>query len=145
MLYGKTYMEDMISGMAIERLYGDTAERAFKAYRKGDERSKKVIHEFADNFGNLLVSINSLLGTKMFVIGGGVFMKNMDVLMNPIMESFREYQHDSLPKDVVIAPSSIGEYWGNIGALSLVMPKDWVKDWQEREPWKEDIKTINLP
>jgi len=125
----------LTSGPAISREYGNAASEAFQAYRCGDDpKAKKVIDRAAKNFARGLASVNSVLDTEVIVIGGSVFMNNLEILLPLIKEEFYR-SFPTLSRDVEIRPSELESYLGDIAALSLVMPKDWVEEWQRKKPW----------
>ena len=139
------HMESLASGVAIARDYGDgsTAEEVFLSCRDGDKRAEKIVREAAKHFAKGLASINAILDTKVFVIGGSVFMNNIDILMPMIQDEFY-CSFPALSKDVEFRPSALNGYLGDLAALSLVMPDEWICDWQDRKPWKYAPELIIL-
>lgn len=128
-------LESLTSGPAISREYGNAASEAFQAYRRGgDPKAKKVIERAAKNFARGLASVNCVLDTEVIVIGGSVFMNNLEILLPLIKEEFYR-SFPTLSRDVEIRPSELESYLGDIAALSLVMPGDWVEEWQNKKPW----------
>ncbi len=139
---GYGHLQTMVSGEAIAMKYGaKKTEEVFEAYRKGDKRAKKVIHETAEDFAKGLATLNTY-DNEMFVIGGSVFMNNSELLLPLIEKGFRKYSHPILSEKVRIEPSALGEYLGDMAALCLVMPREWVGIWEEKEPWRCNIETI---
>ncbi len=129
-------MESLVSGVAIARDYGGgrTAEDVFRAFRSGEGKANEIISRALRNFARGLASINAILDTEVFVIGGSVFMNNIDILLPGIEEEFYR-SFPILSADVDIRPSLLGAYLGDMAALSLVMPEDWIKKWQDNRPW----------
>ena len=140
-------MEALASGVAIARDYvsrvtaGDvtagsvTAEDVFNLFRKGDPKAESVITNAARYFARGLVSINAILDTRVFIIGGSVFMNNRHILLPMVKEEFcKSFQ--ALAKDVEFRPCALDCYLGDLAALCLVMPDDWVRQWQDKRPWE---------
>ncbi|MCK5774124.1 MAG: ROK family protein [Thermoplasmata archaeon] len=138
-------LEAVASGTAIALQYGGGATTAevFEAYSRGDAKAKKVIQEAATYFARGLASINSVLDTKMIVIGGSVFLNNRDLLLPLVKEEFYR-SFPALSRDVLFATSELGEYLGDIAAISLVIPEDWIKEWRTTKPWERAPDTIYL-
>ena len=136
-------MEALVSGVAIARDYGGTTEEVFSAYRRGDTRAKEIIQKAAKYFARGLASINAILDTKVFVLGGSVFMNNIDIL-TPLIENEFYRSFPALSNGVEIRRSALDTYLGDLAALSLVMPDDWIKVWQDKKPWEHAPKKIVL-
>lgn len=132
-------LESLSSGTAIARRYGggggvSTAE-VFERYGKKEERAVEVIKNAAMHFGRGLASINAVLDTALIIIGGSVFLNNQEILLPLVCEEF--YRSFSvLSEGVRIIPSGLGEYLGEMGGLSLVMPEDWVEEWRTERRWE---------
>lgn len=128
-------LESLTSGPAISREYGNVTREVFQACRRGDDlKAKKVIERAARNFARGMASVNSVLDTEVIVIGGSVFMNNLEILLPLIKEEFYR-SFPTLSRGVEIRPSELESYLGDIAALSLVMPGDWVEEWQHKKPW----------
>ena len=135
-------LESMCSGGAIARDYGvgdKETEKVFNSYSSGDIRARDVVQRAARNFARGLASINAILDTKTFVIGGGVFMNNYDILL-PLIEKEFYKSFPILSKDAKIEKSQLDDYLGDVAALSLVVPENWIRDWQEKRPWEKYSK-----
>lgn len=140
---GKGHLEALSSGVAIARDYGGATGEVFSAYEKGDEKAKKVIENAAKYFGIGLATINIILDTKVFVIGGGVFMNHKDILFPLIKKEFNK-SFKPLSEGVELRPSALDKFLGDIAALSLVMPDSWIKEWQDKKPWENAPEPIIL-
>jgi len=112
-----------------------TAEEVFNLFRKGDPKAKSVITNAARYFARGLVSINAILDTRVFIIGGSVFMNNRHILLPLVKEEFFK-SFPALSKNVEFRPCALDSYLGDLAALCLVMPDDWVRQWQEKRPWE---------
>ncbi|MCK4938421.1 MAG: ROK family protein [Methanosarcinales archaeon] len=130
-------MESLVSGVAIARDYGErgTAENVFKAYHSGDWKAKEIISKAIRNFARGLASINAILDTGVIVVGGSVFMNNIDILLPGVKDEFYR-SFPVLSEGVDIRPSALGTYLGDMAALSLVMPDEWIRKWQENALWE---------
>ncbi len=130
-------LESLASGTAIARDYGqdvDTAE-VFRRYHLGnDDKAKEVIDRAAGLFARGLASINAVLDTKVIVIGGSVFLNNVELLLPKIRDIF--YSTFSVLSDnVEIVPSTLASYLPDLASLSLAMDDDWCKNWHSNRPW----------
>ncbi len=120
-----------------------TAEDVFNLFRKGDPKAESVITNAARYFARGLVSINAILDTRVFIIGGSVFMNNRHILLPLVKEEFCK-SFPALSKDVEFRPCALDSYLGDLAALCLVMPDDWVRQWQEKRPWEFAPESIVL-
>ena len=120
-----------------------TAEDVFNMFRKGDPKAESVITTAARYFARGLVSINAILDTRVFIIGGSVFMNNRHTLLPLVKEEFFK-SFPALSKDVEFRPCALESYLGDLAALCLVMPDDWVRQWQEKRPWEYAPEPIVL-
>jgi len=135
-------LESLASGTAISKSYNNLhVKEIFGLYKKGDKKAKRIIQIAAKNFARGLVSINSLLDTQLFIIGGSL-MKNKKILLPLVKKEFYK-GFKPLTKNVKIIPSNLGFAINDLAGLSLVMPDDWVRSWQKRQPWKS-VKEIIL-
>lgn len=115
----------------------------FLAFNNYDPKAKKVITKAAKNFARGLVSTNAILDTKVFIIGGSVFMNNIDILLPMVKyEFYRSFP--ALSNNVEFRPSALDKYLVDLGALSLVMPEEWIEEWQKKRPWEYAPEAIVL-
>ncbi len=127
-------IESYASGTAIGRDFGSDAKEAFEAYRAGDEVARAIIENASRIFARGLASATVMLDTACIILGGSV-TKNWDILEGPVKEEYYRAM-PSLTEGVEIKKSALDKYLGDIAALSLVMPEDWIAFWEENEPWK---------
>ncbi len=134
---GMTVVDVTTEGVTTENVTAGsvTAEGVFNLFRKGDPEAKSVITNAARYFARGLVSINAILDTRVFIIGGSVFMHNRHILLPLVKEEFCK-SFPALSKDVEFRPCALNSYLGDLAALCLVMPDDWVRQWQEKRPWE---------
>jgi glucokinase len=75
-----------------------SAEALFKAAKKGDELSNQFVSELgifnAIGFGNVVNSYDPELVT----VGGGVALKNPELILNPVQEHVGEYAINKIPE-----------------------------------------------
>ncbi len=138
-------LESIASGTAIARAFSEKATTAdvFKAYHEGDGKAIELIDDAARYFAKGLASINCILDTEKIVIGGSVFLNNIDILLPKVKKGFYR-SFPVLSKDVIIVPSKLGAYLGDVAALTLVIPDDWIEEWKRDEPWMRAPDTIQL-
>jgi glucokinase len=138
-------LESVASGTAIALQYGEgsTTADVFKAYYNGDGKAKDLIEKAAGYFARGLASINSILDTKMIVIGGSVFLNHKDLLLPMVKDEFYR-SFPALTRDVVFSSTELGEYLGDVAAISLVIPEDWIEEWRRSKPWERAPATIYL-
>jgi glucokinase len=135
--------ESLVSGASLEKIYGKKPEEIFKEYKQGNKKAIKLVKKAAKIFARGLVSINAILDTEAFILGGSI-MKNKHILLPLIKKEFYN-SFKPLTKDVKITTSKLEYSIGDLGALSLVMNKDWIRSWQKRKPWKHAPEAVNIP
>jgi glucokinase len=131
-------LEAWASGTSIANQYGGgvTTAEVFERYHEGDERAVEVVRRAAIYFGKGIASLNAVLDTVLITIGGSVFLNNEDLLLPMVRDVF----HQSFPllsREVKIEATGLGKHLGYVAAISLVIPDDWVEDWNERKPWEK--------
>lgn len=133
------HLEALSSGTSISLQYGDDKETAevFRRYHEGDPKAVEVIDRAAMFFGKGLASINAVLDTELITIGGSVFLNNEDLLLPMVRDEFYR-SFPLLSKDVRIEPTGLGKYLGDVAAISLIIPEEWVDDWKDIRPWEID-------
>ena len=136
------HIESFVSGPSIERDYGIPAREVFEKYNTGDKKARNIIQKAVKIFTLGLVNLTCILDTKLIILGGSV-CKNWDIL-GPLIKE--QYYKISKPftKEVKIVQSSLGDFLGDIAALSIIMPKEWIPAWQKKCPWEKAPKTIKL-
>jgi len=141
-------LESLCSGPAIERLYEEaknkrlTTKQVFQEYRKGNGAAIGVVRNAARNMARGLVSMNNMFDTELFIIGGSVFMKDGDILQPLVEKEFYNNSFKALTKDTKIVHSALDDNLGDVAALSLVMPQNWIPYWEKTEPWKDAPEPI---
>lgn len=96
-----------------------TAKDVFDAGRNGDSLALSIIEHTAVHLGLALASIGNILNPEKIVIGGGV-SKAGDILMQPVLNNFKEFAFSSVAQSTTIVPASLGNDAGIYGAAWLV-------------------------
>jgi glucokinase len=129
-------VEALASGRNVGERLGMSTADLFGAARQGDEKLKPVAEEIARWFGQALYNLTATLDTRCFVIGGSVWNHHGDWLA-PIVRNEIVSRLPALTEGVEILPAALGSLVADIGALSLVMPAEWIGEWRRTEPWKK--------
>lgn len=137
-------LESLAAGPAIARDYGVTeTKKVFDAYKKGNKKAKRVVQNAAKYFARGLASATMMFDTKLFVIGGAVMLENRGILLPLVGNEYYRW-FPALTKGTKIVLSGLGRYLGDLAALSLVMPGEWIAEWDRRKPWKAAPKEVYL-
>ncbi len=137
--------EALASGQAIARDYGGevSTKEVFEAYRRGDAKAQEVVERAARNFAHGVVSLVSILDTKVVIVGGSVMSNNSDLLL-PLVRTEFYNAFKPLTRGVDIKLPGLGNYLGDMAAVSGVIPEALVAEWIAQEPWKKSVRQINL-
>jgi glucokinase len=139
---GRAHLEALVAGPAIARQYGAEPQEVFQRCRTGEKRATALIQRVAAIMATGLYSAVALLDSRLIILGGSV-STNWDILEPLVTDRFyREFP--VLTREVVFRHSELDQYLGDMAGLSLVMPDDWIADWQKREPWRQAPDTIVL-
>jgi glucokinase len=124
-------MEGMLSGHALARawqaksgLSTATTLDLFAAAKSGQADASALVAQAAYRFGAVLYNLAVTLDTQLFVMGGSVFGHNQDLLLPELNRSLKRGM-GAITRDIRIVPAALGDRTADLGALSLVMPKDW--------------------
>jgi len=128
-------LEGLISGRNISRPLNMRTAELFQAARDGDAQARVVVTEAARWLGRALYNIAVTLDTRMFVIGGSVWM-NHGVWLAPMVLQEIESRLPALTSGVTVLPAALGTLVADVGAFSLVLPQEWVFDWRRTQPWQ---------
>jgi glucokinase len=128
-------MEGMLSGHALARAWQAksgvstaTTLDFFAAARAGNADAIALVTQAAYRFGAVLYNLAVTLDTELFVMGGSVFGHNQDLLLPELNRSLKRGMGAGMSvitHDIRIVPAALGDRTADLGALSLVMPKDW--------------------
>jgi glucokinase len=140
------HLEAFASGPAIARDFADASGDSippveiFQRYRQGNKTARQVVRRAAQIFARGLVNATAILDTRLIVLGGSV-TKDWDVL-EPLVKEEYYSAFPSLTQGVTITLSRLSRHLGDIAALSLVMPKNWIPKWQAKKPWETAPKAV---
>jgi glucokinase len=129
-------VEALASGRNIAERLSVSAADLFGAARSGDAKALAAAEEAAAWVGRALYNLATTLDTRYFVIGGSVWNHHGDWLA-PLVRKEVVSRLPALTEGVEIVPAALGSLVADIGALSLVMPEDWIAEWRRTEPWKK--------
>lgn len=124
-------LEALISGRNIGTSRQMSAAELFQAAKEGDPEARRVTLRAAQWFGRALYNVTATLDTRLFVIGGSVWLHH-GAWLEPIVRAEIAERFPALTSDVIIATAALGDLVADIGALSLVMPKEWCGNWQTK-------------
>jgi glucokinase len=106
------------SAQEIERV---TGAHVSHAARLDDELALKIWKETAKYLGIGVANIINILNPGRIVLGGGVVMKNIDLLFEPAKTVAIARAMPALARDTEIVTAELGEDAGVIGAICLAM------------------------
>ncbi|MEW5817560.1 MAG: ROK family protein [Spirochaetota bacterium] len=137
------HLEALVAGPAIARDYGAPTAVVFEQYRKGNNKAIQVIERAAKIFALGLANAGALLDTRLFILGGSVVLNNWDILKPLIQKEFYK-AFPTMTREVRFKPSALDKYLGDIAALSLIMPQEWIDYYQRHKPWKSAPEAFQL-
>jgi glucokinase len=127
-------LEALISGRGLGNRFGQSVPDLFAAARNGEPAAHAAVAEAAQIFGRALYNLAAILDMRVFVIGGSVWNHHGEWLL-PLVQPELERRLPALTQGVSIVPAALGALVADIGALSLVMPEDWMPHWRSSQPW----------
>lgn len=92
------------------------AKVIFDYYRKGDALAKRVIELYVKATAAGIASLINAYDPELIIVGGGVFLNNVDVLLEPIVSATRANVVTGMP---LIKPTRLGDDVGLYGALAI--------------------------
>jgi glucokinase len=127
-------LEGLISGRNLAHRYGMPAAALFDAARSGDARATEAATEAARWFGKALYNLTAALDIAAFAIGGSVWTNHGEWLL-PVVRSEIENRLPVLTAGVTVRSAALGGLVADVGALSLVLPAEWLPAWRMHKPW----------
>ncbi len=137
------HLEAMAAGPAIAREAGLPAPEVFIRLRAGDRAACELVKKISVIFARGLVNLTCILDTRLIIIGGSVALNNWDLLAPLVRNEFYS-SFPALTEDVRLRAPSLGKYVGDIAALSLVLPAEWIETYRARKPWMDAPPLLNL-
>lgn len=128
-------LEALISGGNLGARTGRRTPELFAAAQDGERQAREVVEDAARWFGRALYNLSVLLDTRVFVVGGSVWMHHGVWLLPTVMREI-ESRMPGLTAGVRIVPAQLGTLVADLGAFSLVLPQEWIGEWQDRQPWR---------
>jgi glucokinase len=129
-------LEALIAGRAIGQRAGMSTPELFAAAMAGDRTARPIVESAAAWLGRALYNLAVILDTRLFVIGGSVWQHH-GAWLAPIALAEIESRMPALTRGVRIVPAALGAVTADVGALSLVMPPEWVSSWNRTQPWRK--------
>lgn len=128
-------LEALISGRHIGSRLGMSTPDLFTAARNGNPQAQEIAADAAQWFGRALFNLSVTLDTRVFVVGGSVWMHHGDWLAPLVMKEIAS-RMPALTGGISIVPVALEGLSADIGALSLVMPAEWIQQWRSSAPWR---------
>ncbi|MEM1740302.1 MAG: ROK family protein [Desulfurococcaceae archaeon] len=94
------------------------AKTMFDYFRKGDPLAKKAVDLYIQATSAGIASIVNVYDPELVIIGGSIFLNNIDVLYEPIVSRIRENIVTNPP---IIKPTRLGDDVGLYGALAIAV------------------------
>ena len=129
-------LEALISGRNVGNRLNISAVELFGSARAGNAEAHEAALQAARWFGRGLYNVTAALDTRLFVIGGSVWTHHGAWLL-PVVLRELESHLPALTRDVSLLPAALGGLVADVGALSLVMPAEWVARWRDSKPWSK--------
>jgi glucokinase len=128
-------LEALISGRNLANRLGQSTADVFDAARRGEPQAQAIAEEAARRFGRGLYNVAVTLDTAKFVIGGSVWQHHGDWLL-PLVRREIDSRLQAVTAGIELLPAALGSLVADIGALSLVMPEEWIRAWRVSRPWQ---------
>lgn len=135
-------LESLISGMNISRGLPLDTPALFAAAKAGDPAAMASVHTAAVWLGRALYDLVVTLDTRTFMIGGSVWQHH-GAWLAPIVRNEIDIRFPTLTQGVTVIEPGLGALVADVGALSLVLPQDWIQDWRQRQPWQSSAYLPN--
>jgi glucokinase len=128
-------LEALISGRNVGAVFGMSAPDLFTAARNGNAAARAIAEDAAQWFGRALYNLTATLDTRVFVVGGSVWIHHGDWL-TPLVQQELASRLPALTENVSIVPAALEGMVADVGALSMVMPQEWIDEWRRTTPWR---------
>lgn len=94
------------------------AKDIFDYYRRGDLLARITVDLYIKATAAGLASVINVYDPEIVIIGGSVFLNNVDILLDPIISLVRTHVVTEMP---VVKPTRLGDDVGLYGALALAV------------------------
>ena len=128
-------VEGLISGRNLGERNGRSATEIFAAAQQGGAAERLIVEQAAQWFGKALYNLAATLDTRVFAIGGSVWMHHGDRLEALVLHEIKS-RLPALTADVTLKSAALGVLVADIGALCLVLPPAWRHAWRQSQPWQ---------
>jgi glucokinase len=135
-------LEGMIGGRNFGKHLGKPLEIIFHDAQHGDAAALNVVQEAARWFGRALYNLTTILDTESIFVGGSVWRHN-EALLAPLVQREIDGRFPALTRGVTVQGATLGDLVTDMGAFALVMPSDWIADWNAGRPW-DTLQTMPL-
>ena len=61
-----------------------------------------------------------------------------------LIDPVKGFNSTYIPTGLCYLSSFLKKYLGDMAALSLVMPENWIEPWKKEKPWENSPKTAKL-
>jgi len=127
-------LEGLIGGRNFGKHLGKPLAQIFSDASHGDESALSVVHDAARWFGRALYNLVTILDTEAIYVGGSVWRHN-EALLAPLVQQEIDSRFAALTRGVSVKGARLGELVTDMGALALIAPEAWMKDWRILKPW----------
>ncbi|MEM1695211.1 MAG: ROK family protein [Desulfurococcaceae archaeon] len=114
-VYEKTRVKSHL-GELLERGEDITAKTVFDYYRAGDKLAELVVETIVKATAAGLASVINVYDPEIVILGGSVFLNNVDVLYEPVANLVKNNIVTEAPE---FKPTSLGDDVGLYGALAV--------------------------
>jgi len=128
-------VEGLISGRNIANRLSMNAADVFNQARDGDPKAKAATLAAARWLGRALYNVAVTLDTRTFVIGGSIWVHHGNWL-EPFVQQEIDARLPALTRGVSILRAALGGVVADIGAMTLVIPDEWIANWRNTAPWQ---------
>lgn len=135
-------LESLVSGRNISRGLALDTPALFAAAKAGDPQALANVNAAAIWMGRALYNLAVTLDTRIFMIGGSVWQHH-GAWLGPIVQNEIDSRFPALTQGIKVIEPGLGAQVADVGALSLVLPQQWVHDWRVRQPWIGEGRSLD--
>lgn len=135
-------LEALVAGRNLELRYGRLARELFREVDAGSEDAgidnsaaeRAIVAEAAQWFGRALYNLTTILDLRSFAIGGSVWNHHAAWLAPLVQREIADH-FPLLTAGVSVQSAALGALVTDVGALTCVLPAEWVEPWRRKHPW----------